>query len=128
MSDSQQSDDVAPEASPAGPGALGSSDRGERPTNPGYFPPIAPPPVEAATGTGSAFGARAREAAAVCLRYGRRLAAWLWTFLSEAAQYYWGIRRLLGEYVAGFAPNLMSEAKRMREVRLAPYEAHAMAE
>jgi hypothetical protein len=44
------------------------------------------------------------------------------------ARYYWEIRRELGEYVAGFAPNLMSEALRMREVRLAPYESHSLAE
>jgi len=128
MSDSKHSKDVAPEASPAGQGASGSSDNGARPANPGYFPPIAPPPVESATGAGSAFRARSRELAAVCFQSLRHLAVWLWNFISDVARYYWGVRRALGEFIAGFAPNLMSEAKRMREVRLAPYEAHAMAE
>jgi hypothetical protein len=49
-------------------------------------------------------------------------------FLSDVARYYWGMREPLWEYVAGFAPNLMSESVRMREVRMAPYESHALAE
>jgi hypothetical protein len=58
----------------------------------------------------------------------RRLAQRAWKFMGDVARYYWGMRELLWEYVAGFAPNLMSESVRMREVRLAPYESHALAE
>ena len=73
-----------------------------------------------AAGTESAM-ARSRAQA-------RRLALVAWEFIGGGARYYWGMRELLWEYIAGFAPNLMSESVRMREVRLAPYESHALAE
>jgi hypothetical protein len=56
------------------------------------------------------------------------MAAVVGKFLSDVARYYWGMREPLWEFIAGFAPNLMSESVRMREVRLAPYESHALAE
>lgn len=92
------------------------------------MPPAEPAPTEPIAGTGSRFVAGAREFAAVCLRYGRRLAKWLWDFLSDVARYYGGIGSAIWEYLLGFAPNLMSESLRMREVRLAPYEVHSLAE
>src|SRR5258708_1573912 len=128
MAESQPSESAVPGLPPAGPESPGSSAGPSHSTGPAPVPPATPQPSEAIPGAGSAFGARARELAAVCLRYGRRLAVWLWNFLSDVATYYWGVRRALGEYVAGFAPNLMSEALRMREVRLAPYESHSLAE
>ncbi len=62
------------------------------------------------------------------LAHVRRIAAPIWKFVCDAARYYWELRQLLGEYMAGCAPNLMSESVRMREVRLAPYESHTLAE
>ncbi len=61
-----------------------------------------------------------------CLDRSRRLVHLIWKFVCDAASYYWSIRHALWEYVAGFAPNMMSEAVRMREVRLASYEAHPL--
>jgi hypothetical protein len=52
----------------------------------------------------------------------------VWGFLCNVGKYYWGMRGALWEYIAGFASNLMSESVRMREVRLAPSESHALAE
>ncbi len=118
----EHSNPGAPLAEPESPGTSAS---GGPSATPGCEPPTA---AETIPGAGSAFAARARELAAVCLRYGRRLAVWLWNSLSDVAQYYWGVRQALREYVVGFAPNLMSEALRMREVRLAPYESHSLAE
>jgi len=63
-----------------------------------------------------------------CLARAGALAARSWRFVCDVVRYYWGIRQALWEYVAGFAPNLMSESTRMREVRLAPYESHRFAE
>jgi hypothetical protein len=58
----------------------------------------------------------------------RDLAGHVWKFAFDVAQYYWGMRHPLREYVAGFLPDLASESKRMREVRLNPDESHRMAE
>jgi hypothetical protein len=44
------------------------------------------------------------------------------------ARYYWGIRQLLWEYIAGFLPDLASESNRLRTVRLNPDESYRMAE
>ncbi len=38
------------------------------------------------------------------------------------------MREALWEFIAGHAPDMMSESIRMREVRLAPYESHPLAE
>jgi hypothetical protein len=70
----------------------------------------------------------AKSAAAWCARHASQLAQHLWTFIGDVGRYYWGIRGALWEYLAGHAPNLTSESIRMREVRLAPYESHALAE
>jgi hypothetical protein len=128
MAETEPFEGGVPSAPPAGPGAPGTPSGGSHSAAPGSVPPATPQPAEAIPQAGQAFGARARELAAVCLGYGRRLAVWLWDFLSDVAKYYWGVRRALREYVAGFAPNLMPEAQRMREVRLAPYESHSLAE
>jgi hypothetical protein len=69
-----------------------------------------------------------RSALAWCLAHLRRGCAIVWKFIADVARYYWGLRETLWEFVAGFAPNLMSESVRMREVRLAPYESHPLAE
>ncbi len=63
-----------------------------------------------------------------CVEWVRKLAPVIWRFFRDAVRYYWGIREPLKEYVFGFAPDLMSESVRQREVRLAPYESHNMAE
>lgn len=63
-----------------------------------------------------------------CLARAKVVAALGWKAICDTARYYWGIRRLLWEYLAGLAPNLMPESLRMREVRLAPYESHRFAE
>jgi hypothetical protein len=119
MRESQPSDGAASASSPDAPDSSGGT---------GHSTGPAPAPAEATGRAASALPKRARELAAVCVGYGRRLAVGLWNFLSDVAQYYWGVRRALREYVAGFAPNLMPEAQRMREVRLAPYESHSLAE
>src|SRR5260370_10067520 len=126
MAESEPFEGAVPGTRPAGPEPPGSSAETHSAGSAAPVPPTQP--AEPISGAGSAFGARARELAAVWLQYASRLAVWLWNFLSDVAQYYWGVRRALGEYVAGFAPNLMSEALRMREVRLAPYESHSLAE
>ena len=69
-----------------------------------------------------------KAALAWCLARTKVMAALGWKAICDTARYYWGIRRLLWAYLAGLAPNLMPEALRMREVRLAPYESHRFAE
>jgi hypothetical protein len=49
-------------------------------------------------------------------------------FAFDVARYYWGIRQLLWEYIAGFLPDLASESNRLRTVRLNPDESYALAE
>jgi len=107
MQETSPPSDGAPPERPAPPAAGPVSPDGERP----------------AASASSADSALARSLAQV-----RRLAGAGWKFLSDVARYYWGMREALWEYIAGFAPNLMSESVRMREVRLAPYESHALAE
>lgn len=63
-----------------------------------------------------------------CFEQVRRMAPVGWRFFRDAVRYYWGIREPLKEYILGFAPDLMAESVRQREVRLAPYESHNMAE
>ncbi len=70
----------------------------------------------------------ASMAATWCFARARQGIVIAWTFLGDVFRYYWGVREALWEYVAGFAPNLMAESTRMREVRLAPYESHVLAE
>jgi hypothetical protein len=98
-----------------------------RPDPPANAPPTAgavPPGAERpAASAPSADSAIARSVAQI-----RRLTGVVWKYLGDVAGYYWGMREPLWEYVAGFAPNLMSESVRMREVRLAPYESHGRAE
>src|SRR5437773_667616 len=79
-----------------------------------------PPPLPA-----SARPSSVKLAIAWCQAQGRTPAAVAWKFVCDVLQYYWGMRLVLWEYIAGFAPNMMSESVRMREVRLAPYESHA---
>src|SRR5262245_54115236 len=104
-----------------------SSSEGVRPDPPATAPPAGgavPPSAERpAASAPSADSAVARSLAQV-----RRLMEAVWKFLGDVVRYYWGIREPLWEYIAGFAPNLMSESVRMREVRLAPYESHGLAE
>src|SRR5262249_2940625 len=99
---------------------------GARPDPPASVPPIAGDARPEAEKPASPTPARA--AVARCLVQIRRATAVVWKFLSDVARYYWGMREPLWEYLAGFAPNLMSESVRMREVRMAPYESHALAE
>jgi hypothetical protein len=75
----------------------------------------------------SAPPSTAKSAAAWCARHASQLAQHLWKFIGDVGRYYWGMRGALWEYLAGHASNLMSESIRMREVRLAPYESHALA-
>src|SRR5262249_15465133 len=70
----------------------------------------------------------AKSVLAWCAERGGQLARQLWKFIGKVGRYYWGMRGALWQYIAGHAPNLMSESVRMREVRLAPYESHALAE
>ena len=63
-----------------------------------------------------------KSVAAWCAERGSQLAQRVWKFLGDVGRYYWGMREALWEFIAGHAPNLMSESIRMREVRLAPYE------
>ena len=99
---------------------------GARPDAPASVPPVAgdvhPEAEKPASPT------RTDSALARCVAQIRRAAAVVGKFLSDVARYYWGMREPLWEYIAGFAPNLMSESVRMREVRLAPYESHVLAE
>ena len=89
----------------------------------------APSPGDAPPGAERpASPARTDSAAARFLAQVHRAAARAGKFIGDVARYYWGLREPLWEYLAGFAPNLMSESVRMREVRLAPYESHALAE
>jgi hypothetical protein len=59
---------------------------------------------------------------------GRELLRIFARFAFDVARYYWGIRQLLWEYVAGFVPDLASESKRLRTVRLNPDETYPLAE
>jgi hypothetical protein len=53
----------------------------------------------------------------------------LWRKFCDAVGYYWGIRKDLAEYICGFMPNLLiAESVRLREVKLDPYESHALAQ
>jgi len=61
-------------------------------------------------------------------KQGRELAHRSWSFAFDVAQYYWGIRQPLWEYICGFLPDLASESVRMRTVRLNPDESHRSAE
>ena len=61
-------------------------------------------------------------------KHARQLAYSVWKFAFNVARYYWGIRQLLWEYIAGFLPDLASESVRMREVRLNPDESYRSAE
>ncbi|HEY3965262.1 MAG TPA: hypothetical protein VGM05_11975 [Planctomycetaceae bacterium] len=72
--------------------------------------------------------ARWKVVAEWCVDRVRKLAPVVWRFFRDAVRYYWGIREPLKEYLFGFTPDLMSESLRQREVRLAPYESHNMAE
>jgi hypothetical protein len=71
---------------------------------------------------------RAKSAAAWCAARAGQTARQLLKFAGDVGRYYWGIRTALWEFIAGHAPLLMSESTRMREVRLAPHESHALAE
>lgn len=84
---------------------------------PAASPPAAPAPVP-----------QWKQFAAWCLTQCQVLAAKAWKLVCDVTRYYWGIRQPLWEYIAGFAPNLMAESVRMREVRLAPYESLRSAE
>ena len=77
---------------------------------------------------GEARESNFKRAMARCLAAIRRLVAPVWKYLCDAARYYWEMRALLREYLASCAPNLKAESVRMREVRLAPYESHTLAE
>lgn len=93
--------------------------------------PVLPSPLSPSAPNLSSGQIRAsgvKRAMAWCFAAGRRIAAPVWKYLCDAARYYWEIRQLLGEYLAGCAPNLKSESVRMREVRLAPYETYTLAE
>ena len=59
---------------------------------------------------------------------GRELARNVGRFAFDVARYYWGIRQLLWEYVAGFLPDLASESIRLRTVSLNPDETYPLAE
>jgi hypothetical protein len=63
-----------------------------------------------------------------CVEWARKVLPLVWRFFRDAVRYYWGVREPLKEYVCGFAPNLMPESLRQRQVTLAPYETYTMAE
>jgi hypothetical protein len=63
-----------------------------------------------------------------CLTQARQIAGIVGKFIGDVARYYWGLRGLLWEFIAGMAPNLASESLRFREVRLSPHEGRTMAE
>jgi hypothetical protein len=107
------------ETSPLNEGA------GPCPPTANAIPPAAASPQPAAA---AAEPSPAKKAAAQVLVQLRRLAEIAWKFIADVVRYYWGMRELLWEFVAGFAPNLMAESVRMREVRLAPYESHVLAD
>src|SRR5262249_6965619 len=114
MPDNEPSDGARP-ADAAGSGVPAAA-----PGNPEANAPVLP-----------AAPAPARPAKSVlawCAERGGQLARQLWKFIGKVGRYYWGMRGALWQYIAGHAPNLMSESVRMREVRLAPYESHALAE
>lgn len=48
--------------------------------------------------------------------------------MSDVARYYWVMHQPIWEYIAGFLPDLASESKRMRTVRLNPDESYRTAE
>jgi hypothetical protein len=108
-----------------------SSDSG-RPADPAEekFPAAASATADADAASDSATSVPTprKSVAAWCAERGREWAQRSWQFVCAVGQYYWGIREALWEFIAGHAPDLMSESIRMREVRLAPYESHALAE
>lgn len=98
------------------------------PDSPDNVAPAAPPAAEPTLPAPSAPPARWKVIVGWCVERVRKVAPVAWRFVCDVARYYWGIREALKEYVVGFAPNLMAESIRQREVRLAPYESHNMAE
>src|SRR5580765_3037336 len=97
------------------------------------FPPVVTgaaqaPDAGAPQPGGPASQAKWKVIAGWCIEWARKLAPVVWRFFRDAVRYYWGIREPLKEYVCGFAPNLMSESVRQREVKLGPYESHHLAE
>jgi hypothetical protein len=103
----------------------GASPVGGVEKSPGVNPSGSPTPEGASPTTPPSA---VKSAAVWCLATTRKAGASAWKFVGDIARYYWGIREALWEYLAGFAPDLMSESVRMREVRFAPYEAHTLAE
>lgn len=94
-------------------------------------PPAAAGTPEANAPSQSAASAPAspvKSAVAWGAARGGQLARRLWKFICDVNRYYWSMRGALWEFITGHAPNLMSESIRMREVRLAPHESHALAE
>jgi hypothetical protein len=85
-------------------------------------------PAGGTSGSAPAPSSSWKQFVAWILKQGRELAGRVWKFVSDVAGYYWGMRHPLWEYVAGFLPDLASESKRMREVRLNSDESHRMAE
>lgn len=67
-----------------------------------------------------------KSAAAWIRERGRALFQVVWSFTCAVVQYYWGIRRELWEYVAGYVVNFSSESVLRREVRLAAYESNPL--